>query len=98
MKKMMSGNLYMFNDGSNIEWVDRETIKYHEKNHYVNIWIDYAAGFFNRGRILKKNTIDYWRKEDGSTEMKISDNERNLIIKKIIDYFANKGVICTIEE
>lgn len=92
MTNIDESKVYSFSDGSSIEWIDRETIKYQEAGRYAFIWVDYAPGFFSRGRILKSNSIEYWHYLIGDTEQRISNEERKTIIRKVIDYYAVKGV------
>lgn len=79
-----------FNDGSSIEWVDKETLKYSEKEFSVLIWVDYyKAGFLTYGRVIKASSIVNWNtRAEGSLEM-INTSKKYEIIVKIQSYYKS---------
>ena len=88
----------LFNDGSSIEWVDKETLKYSEKEFSVLIWVDYyKIGFFKYGRVIKASSIEKWNTEAESSIELISANKKNEIIKKIQLYYESLNTKYRIE-
>lgn len=79
-----------FNDGSSIEWVDKETLKYSEKEFSVLIWVDYyKVGFLTYGRVIKASSIVNWNTTaEGSLEI-INASKKHEIIEKIQQYFKS---------
>ena len=63
-----------FDDGSLIEWVDKETLKYSEGEFSVLIWVDFEPGFFSGGRIIKSSSILTWDKKPSERSEMIDDS------------------------
>jgi hypothetical protein len=84
----------IFNDGSSIEWVDKETIKYIEGKFSLLIWVDFAPGFFSNERIIKTNSMKSWNTTPESGNKLIDDKKRQNIIEKIHQYYKsfNKNI------
>jgi hypothetical protein len=49
-----------FDNGSYVEWVDRETLKYTSGDFSVLVWVDFEPGLFSGGRIIKASSIKNW--------------------------------------
>jgi hypothetical protein len=65
-----------FSDGSFVEWVNRETIRYSEGDFSLIIVADFDVGFFSNTRVIKSSSI------------KVSnENKKQEIIDKISQYF-----------
>ena len=82
----------IFDDGSKITSQDRETIRYEEQGRATLVWIDYEAGFFSRGRIIKKIWLEYWHTFPTEAHEPISVEKKAEIIGKICQYFGNRPV------
>ena len=54
-------NSLNFSDGSWVEYVDRETIKYREGDYSVLVWVDYfKTRFLCYGRAINIDAIEVW--------------------------------------
>ena len=53
-------NPIKFSDGSSIEWVNKETLRYADSSHTALIWVDFEQGFFNNGRIIMASSVKTW--------------------------------------
>lgn len=84
----MSAKIMIFDDGSRLIWQDRESVKYEEQGRAVLVWMDYEAGFFSRGRVLKECSLKTWLE----TNEPISAGKKAEIIAKIRQYFGNRPV------
>ncbi len=84
-----------FDDGSSVEWIDRETLKYSRGEFSVLVWIDSEPGVFSTGRIIRMSSIRNWETSPEGCSDQIDDNVRKEIIDKILLYFKNRG--CRIE-
>lgn len=50
-----------FEDGSFVEWEDRESVRYTEDGREALIWVDWEpAGWFSSVRIVKADSVDFW--------------------------------------
>lgn len=84
-------------DGALIEWIDKETIRYTKNSFSVDVWTDFGAGFFTRSRVLKSESIVYWRNTPNASITKINDSEKLEIIDAISEYYNNFKVKFRIE-
>jgi hypothetical protein len=89
---------YAFDDGSSIEWVDRETLEYFEGEYSALVWVDYAPGFFSSGRIIRTSSIQNWKKKPPDAPERIDDESRARIIEKVVQYYRAGRTPVTIEE
>jgi hypothetical protein len=95
---MSSNKVHVFEDGSSIEWIDRETLRYRKGDFSVSIWVDFAPGFFVKGRILAQSSITNWAtKPDGAPSL-IDGEQRNEIIEKIQEYYRAHRVKLTLRD
>lgn len=86
-----------FEDGSFIEWVDRETLNYCEGNFSVLVWIDFEPGLFSNGRIIKSSSITTWdKKPNGQSEL-IDEYKKKEVILKIQQYYKSFKKKCRVE-
>jgi hypothetical protein len=90
-------NKIKFEDGSSIEWVDRETLRYADEIHSALIWVDFSPGWFSRGRILKAASITRWESCPADRSKEISGEEKKQIFEKVQEYYKRQMVKCTIE-
>jgi hypothetical protein len=93
----MMKNPIQFTDGSSIEWVDKETLRYSDGSHTVMVWVDFEPGFFSKGRIIKASSILKWDSCPSNEPAEISDETRSQIIGKVTDYYKRHKVPCRIE-
>ena len=87
-----------FEDGSSVEWVDRETVKYTENGFSTLVWVDFAPGFFSGGRVIISSHIIKWRSWPAGSSELIDENKKREIIEKIKKYFGKKCREETLEE
>jgi hypothetical protein len=82
---------FTFEDGCQIEWIDRENYKYLENGYSVLIWVDTEPGFFNSGRVIKATSITKWDVAPAELGFDISTEEKLKIIDKLSQYFDLKN-------
>jgi hypothetical protein len=87
----------IFEDGSSIEWVDKETLKYTESGFSVHIWVDFEPGFFSNGRIIKSSSIKTKDSLPWSSSTFIDENKKREIIEKIQKYYKSMNKKCRVE-
>lgn len=87
-----------FDDGSSIEWVDRETVKYINGHFAVNIWVDFEDGFFSTGRVIKPSLITKWDTVPTGHPILINDDAKKGIVNKLIEYYRSNNRKCRLEE
>ncbi len=81
----------LFDDGSSIEWKDRESLKYNQHDGYAAlIWIDFEPGFFSRGRVLMTQSLDRWRTGPDGQPLEITYEKREEIIEKVRRYYGRR--------
>ena len=90
-------NTIKFTDGSSIEWVDKETLRYSDASHSVLVWVDFEPGFFNSGRIIKASSIIRWESYPPNESLEISIDIRERILGKVKEYYERHNVKCRIE-
>lgn len=86
----------LFDDGSSIEWSDRESLKYQERDgHMALIWVDFEPGFFSRGRVLMSESLDRWRLVPDGRQLEIQNDKKEEITDKVRTYYGRKHLrIC----
>ena len=82
---------HLFDDGSTIDWVDKETLRYSENGYSVSIWVDFEEGFFNSGRIIKSSSISRWNSYPEGHSEAIDANKKQEIIMKVQQYYHSKN-------
>jgi hypothetical protein len=87
----------LFEDGSSVEWVDKETLKYIRGKFSVLVWVDFEPGFFSTGRIVKSSSIEKWKTSPEGVTDEIDDASRNEIINKIKLYYKSMNTKCRVE-
>ena len=87
-----------FSDGTTLEWIDRETIRYTEGQSYVDIWVDFAPGFFSKGRVLRKSSLEQWTETPDSTSSQFDSKKLAEIIDKVQQYYDALGVSLSIAD
>lgn len=89
---------FTFQDGSQIEWVDKENYRYSKDEYSTLIWVDIEAGFFNSVRIIKTNSITKWQNTSKDLQRLISNEEKLNIVIKLSKYFDIKNQKYRIED
>lgn len=89
----------LFDDGSSIEWEDRQSLKYDEGNGYMAlIWVDDEPGFFSRGMVLMIQSLDRWREAPTGCSLEISNEKKQEIVNKVRKYYGRKPLRISNEE
>ncbi len=83
------GKKKLFEDGSSVEWIDRETLRYRRNGFSALIWVDFEPGFFTNGRIIRSSSLKNWETVPPGRSIEISAEERQEIIDKIKLYFQS---------
>ncbi|GLI34002.1 hypothetical protein [Desulforhabdus amnigena] len=78
-----------FDDGSYVEWVDRETLKYTSGDFSVLVWVDFEPGLFSGGRIIKASSIKNWDAKPAGSPATIDEDIKQDIINKIQQYYKS---------
>jgi hypothetical protein len=87
----------IFSDGSCVEWIDRETLKYSKESFSVLVWVDFEPGFFSGGRIIRTSSIKEWdTKPEGTTGLIHKVTKQN-IINRIQEYYKSINKRCRVE-
>ena len=89
---------YLLDDGSVIEWVDKETLRYTESGSSVLIWVDFEDGFFSSGSIIKSSSIVRWDRRPEGCPDAIGMDKRKEILAKVQQYYQSQNRKCRIEE
>jgi len=90
------------NDESNkeaslVERVNKKTVRYADGELSALIWVDYEAGLFKRGRILKASSIEKWENRPDSFFEQIDEYHKKKIIEAVLQYFESKKRSCRLE-
>lgn len=88
----------VFDDGSVIEWIDKETLRYSEGAFVLNIWVDFEPGFFSTGRIVRAALIKDWSATPSGCASTISEAKRLNILDKVRRYYHLNKRKCRIVE
>ena len=80
-----------------VDWVDRETLAYRAGNLSVRVWVDFAPGFFSRGRVIHTNSINQWVDAEANAVRTVTKQERNEIIGAIQQHYQLQNRPCTLE-
>ncbi|MDZ4157399.1 MAG: hypothetical protein U1E09_12675 [Methylococcales bacterium] len=88
---------FIFDDASVIEWIDKETLRYSEKDFSVSIWVDFEPGFFKSGRIIKASSIKNCNNNAEDKLEKITTSKKEEILAKVQNYYHFKNIKCRVE-
>lgn len=98
---MISGGImsrvHLLDDGSSLEWVDKETLKYTEGRFTVLIWVDFEAGFFSGGRIIKYSSLASWNTKPEGCSSAIEEKKKREILMKVQQYYRSQNKECRVE-
>ena len=89
--------VHLLDDGSSIEWVDKETLRYTESNFSVLIWVDFEPGFFNSGRVIKSSSLATWESKPEGYSSTIEANKKQEILTKVQQYYRSQNKSCRVE-
>jgi hypothetical protein len=81
-----------FEDGSFIEWADRESLRYTEPGYVALLWVDYEPGFFNRGRVLMMKSLCRWHEAPAGEPLELSSNKQEEIVEKVRKYYGSRSL------
>jgi hypothetical protein len=93
----MSRNNKVTESGATITWVDRETLRYSMPGYKALVWVDYEAGFFNSGRIVKSSSIVNWDVKPDNVDELINEDQKQEIIYEIQKYYRDQNKSCQVE-
>jgi len=83
----------MFEDGSQLAWIDRESLRYEDNGFIALIWIVPGPGFFSRTTVIKLSSLCSWHERpDGQSDV-ISAEKKLEIVEKVRKYYAGRPVI-----
>jgi hypothetical protein len=85
------GSKKIFEDGSCLEWIDKETLLYSEIGKSISIWVDFEPGWSKSGRIINTDSIEYWDELAGVEKSKIDPYKKQEIIDKVALYYKDFG-------
>jgi hypothetical protein len=86
-----------FNDGSSVDWVDKETLRYTKGEFSALIWVDFEPGFFSAGRIIRSFSIAKWEAAPVGSTDEIDTESKEEIINKIKLYYKSINKKCRVE-
>lgn len=87
-----------FDDGSSIEWVDKESLRYRKERCSALIWVDFEPGFFRRGRIVKASSLAGWESPTPGCSEPMDARTKQEILRKVLEYYRLQNVSCRVEE
>ena len=88
----------LFDDGSSVEWVDKETLNYSEHGFSVLVRVDFfRESFFKYGRVIKASSIIEWNVYPESASKIIDESKRVEIIDKLKAYYKDLNIKCRVE-
>lgn len=85
-----------FDDGSSVEWVDKETVRYSEGEFSVLIWVDFEPGFWSSGRVIRSSSIKNWSATPTGCSATIDAEKKREIIDKIQRYYGSLKKKCRV--
>ena len=88
--------LLHFDDGSRMEWIDRETLRYVDGNLAVAIWTDFEPGIFSSGRVVRESEIKRWSTSPEDSGSALDEATRARVIEKVQQYYRHHGRKCRI--
>lgn len=87
-----------FPDGSTVAWLDRQTVRYERDGFVVLVWIDFDEGLSIGKRVIKIESIQSWTEiPHPNCDRSISPATRNVIIRTISEFFAERRIRCRLE-
>lgn len=88
-----------FDDGSSVEWRDRETLLYTKGHLLCYIWVDYfEKSFFSGGRVIHVKSINKWSDVDAMEVSEMSNDEKNQVLERIKKYYEQRGIEYRVED
>ena len=91
----------VFDDGSMVTWLDRESVRYTSQDIFVvDIWVDYKGGVVISDRAIKSELLRKWTTAPEGTvesDLTISQDIMMDILKKLGCYYKKHGVKLVVE-
>ena len=78
-------------NGGSVQWSSKESIKYSNNKFIVEVWVDYQHKE-GEGRVIYKSHIKEWTNSPENTKVTISDEEKENIVKCIIEFLTKNGI------
>lgn len=79
----------VFEDGSSLEWVAKDTLRYTEGRSVLFIRVEQAPGFFSNGRVVwGRASLKKWSVNSKGDSGQIREDKRAEITSKLSEYFA----------
>jgi hypothetical protein len=82
---------HTFPDGSSIDWVDRETLRYSKGEYSALVWCDFGEGFFSSERIIRTDSLLNWEKAPQGESPMISSVWKQTILSRVANYYDSHG-------
>lgn len=68
-------------------WLDKESAAFVRNGRRVTVRVDFAPGFFSRGRIIHAASIAEWEATATSPARAVTDQERGEIISALAKFY-----------
>ena len=72
-----------------IIWLDRESVAFVRDGRRVIVWVDFAPGFFSRGREIHVDSIKEWAATESTAAVPVTSGERDEIISAVKSYYGS---------
>ena len=83
----------VFEDGSSLEWVAKDTLRYTEGRSVLFIRAEQAHGFFSNARVVwGRASLKKWSVNSKGDSGQIREEKRTEIISKLSEYFASAKI------
>lgn len=86
-------NRMQFEDGSELAWIDRESLRYEERGYVALVWVDFGPGFFSRTKVIKLSSIANWHEKPEGQPDVISAQKQLEIVEKVRKYYSGRPVV-----
>lgn len=89
---------FKFEDGTCVNWLDRQTVEYSKDGRTLLVWIDFDNGWSIGKRVIKTESLDQWTKlPQGFHDYKISEIDKKHIIDSVRRFFSLNNIECRLE-
>lgn len=78
---------FRFDDGTTIEWVDRETLRFSDGDFSALIWVDFGPGLFSRERVLDVSRLKNWTTTPKGVSTSLTETDRDKILRRVEEYY-----------
>ena len=73
-----------------IVWLDKESVAFVRDGRTVTVWVDFAPGFFSRGREIHADSIKEWAATESVPASPVTDDERRKVIAALTSYYRRR--------